>query len=83
MEYVHGLADWTPKHEFKVVTPSKVRLEKYEISQTQPVSSYTSSAGTTTGLRPGYLVAYTRSLMPILMNSGDDKSKDKKGIQPS
>ena len=81
-EYLHGISDYTPEHKFAAVQPSKFRMGSSVVTQPHPARSYVSEGGAR-GLRPGYLAAYTRSLLPVYMAYGKDPSLGDKGLVAS
>ena len=68
-EYLHGISSYLPGHVFTAVQPSKFKLSGSMVVQPHPARSHVSEGGTTS-LRPGYLAAYTRSLLPVYMAYG-------------
>ena len=58
---------------FTAVQPSKFKLAGSMVVQPHPARSHVSEGGTTS-LRPGYLAAYTRSLLPVYMAYGKEVS---------
>ena len=70
-EYLHGISDYLPGHVFTAVQPSKFKLTGSAVVQPHPARSHVSEGGTMS-LRPGYLAAYTRSLLPVYMAYGKE-----------
>ena len=72
-EYLHGISDFLPSHVFAAVQPSKFKLTGSTVTQPSSARSHVSEGGTKS-LRPGYLAAYTRSLLPAYMAYGKEVS---------
>ena len=68
-EYIHGAKDFTPNHVFAAVQPSKFRMGSM-VTQPHPARSIVSESGLRC-LRPGYMAAYTRSLIPVYLAYGE------------
>ena len=81
-EYLHGISGYTPPHIFTAVQPSKFTLGSSVVSQPHPARSIVSDNGVIS-LRPGYMAAYTRSLLPVYMAYGNDPSMGDKGLVAS
>ena len=62
-DYMHGISALTHHSQFATMQPSKFRLGNSPVVEPHPARSHASKGGTR-ALRPGYLAAYTRSILP-------------------
>ena len=65
-EYLHGISSYTPNHIFTAVQPSKFSMGSAVVTQPHPARSIENEGGMVC-LRPGYMAAYVRSLIPVYM----------------
>ena len=65
-EYLHSISGFTPNHIFTAVQPSKFSMGMAVVTQPHPARSIENEGGMVC-LRPGYMAAYVRSLIPVYM----------------